>query len=454
MVLRKFIKKVFPIRESRPIVEIDGKETNIVEMSSMMKLRRMIFRFLGMSKNDPVMTYFRSASDVKCYLAGDRRAKNPRGIKNFLWFPQYYGIGGETSKRCVKSIHNLIVDVDSKVCSTKEEFKVLTSKLLGKENDEVWNSLGLPKPTFVVCSGSGIHLYWTLKNPIYIYKNKKMLGVAETVHREIINRLEKHYNGVLDKISILQGFRVPGSLSKTGKTVLAFRLNGGFYDSFENLVAAMAMDIEGSVNSDEKPKKQNTVETPPVDGISSDKCGDDSLRCEEARDSSVVSCVSQVENRKVSTGRVRKHRMKHGYKNWKYVPITRSELSVMDRKTYLSGIYKALDANLSERSRFVGKVISLVVFDGKIPVGYRNMRLFGVAVSLAKAKASEMFMMDIIQSINGFMCESPLSIEELKRMVKSAKKYLKMTWEKLKSYIFYGKRRIEVTFNDFEGVPA
>ena len=87
----------------------------------------------------------------------------------------------------------------------------------------------LPKATFVVNSGTGLHLYYVLSEPVTMYpQNQKYLKELKyALTRQIWNRFtstirEPQMQGVL------QGFRVIGSSSKLGREfpVVAYRLGG------------------------------------------------------------------------------------------------------------------------------------------------------------------------------------------------------------------------------------
>ena len=87
----------------------------------------------------------------------------------------------------------------------------------------------LPQATFVVNSGTGLHLYYVLKEPVpmYPYNQKCLKELKYSLTRQIWNKFtstikEPQMQG------ILQGFRVVGSGSKLGREypVRAFRLGG------------------------------------------------------------------------------------------------------------------------------------------------------------------------------------------------------------------------------------
>ena len=87
----------------------------------------------------------------------------------------------------------------------------------------------IPKATFVVNSGTGLHLYYVLQEPIPMYPhNQKCLKELKySLTRQIWNR----YTSTIKEPQvqgILQGFRVVGSGSKLGRDypVTAYRLGG------------------------------------------------------------------------------------------------------------------------------------------------------------------------------------------------------------------------------------
>ena len=87
----------------------------------------------------------------------------------------------------------------------------------------------LPQATFVVNSGTGLHLYYVLGEPIHMYPhNQKCLKELKySLTRQIWNR----YTSTIKEPQmqgILQGFRVVGSGSKLGREypVTAYRLGG------------------------------------------------------------------------------------------------------------------------------------------------------------------------------------------------------------------------------------
>lgn len=82
-----------------------------------------------------------------------------------------------------------------------------------------------PVPTYIVVSGNGIHLYYVFENPIPLYPNiqkqlkKLKYELTEKLWNKDTSKLEqKQFQG------INQGFRLVGSGTKQGGTVVAFQV--------------------------------------------------------------------------------------------------------------------------------------------------------------------------------------------------------------------------------------
>ena len=84
----------------------------------------------------------------------------------------------------------------------------------------------LPNPTFIVSSGTGLHLYYVLEKPIPLFKNvvKQLKDYKHELTRMLwqgyITRLEDN----VQYESIFQGFRMVGTVTKAGDRVRAFQI--------------------------------------------------------------------------------------------------------------------------------------------------------------------------------------------------------------------------------------
>lgn len=87
----------------------------------------------------------------------------------------------------------------------------------------------LPKPTYIVASGTGLHLYYVFEKPIPLFRN--IVEQLEVLKRRLTWQLWTQ--GVSDLQnsvqyeSLFQGFRVPGTVTKDGKRAKAFVVDSG-----------------------------------------------------------------------------------------------------------------------------------------------------------------------------------------------------------------------------------
>lgn len=86
----------------------------------------------------------------------------------------------------------------------------------------VW---GLPKPTYLVASGTGVHIYYVFEKPIPMFKN--IVEQLEVLKRRLTwQAWTQGASSLHDKVqyeSLFQGFRVVGTITKNGGRCRAFR---------------------------------------------------------------------------------------------------------------------------------------------------------------------------------------------------------------------------------------
>lgn len=106
----------------------------------------------------------------------------------------------------------------------------------------------IPKPTFIVASGNGVHLYYQFEKPIVLFPNTVQ---SLKRHKEQLTKMVWHKDVTTtyteDKIqqeSIFQGFRMPGTLTKAGDQAVAFRV--GEKVSIEYMNSFMYSSLKGS----------------------------------------------------------------------------------------------------------------------------------------------------------------------------------------------------------------
>ncbi|MBQ9212129.1 MAG: hypothetical protein IJ153_10575 [Clostridia bacterium] len=88
----------------------------------------------------------------------------------------------------------------------------------------------IPKPTFIVSSGTGLHLYYVLEDPVAMFKDtsRRLQDLKRDLTSLIWHDTIVDIESVKDiqQEGIYQGFRVPGTITKKGDRARAF-LTGG-----------------------------------------------------------------------------------------------------------------------------------------------------------------------------------------------------------------------------------
>lgn len=98
--------------------------------------------------------------------------------------------------------------------------------LISLWNGHIINEERIPKPTFIVSSGTGLHLYYVLEQPVALFQDTaKQL---QTLKHELTDLIWGY--GIVDinndkdiqQEGIFQGFRIPGTITKNGSRARAF----------------------------------------------------------------------------------------------------------------------------------------------------------------------------------------------------------------------------------------
>ena len=105
----------------------------------------------------------------------------------------------------------------------------------------------LPMPTYIVASGTGVHLYYIFEAPLPLFDNirsqlqKYKHELTEMIWNESITTLGEDRKDVQQE-GIFQAFRMPGSITKNGQRTRAFRtgekvgmhyMNGFVFSEFQ-----------------------------------------------------------------------------------------------------------------------------------------------------------------------------------------------------------------------------
>lgn len=82
----------------------------------------------------------------------------------------------------------------------------------------------LPKPTYIVWSGQGLHLYYQFKKPIPCFRNitKQLQVLKNALTKKIWNGFVTSLEGQVQIQSLFQGFRMVGGVTKGGHRTAAY----------------------------------------------------------------------------------------------------------------------------------------------------------------------------------------------------------------------------------------
>lgn len=161
-------------------------------------------------------------------------------ITNDLWDPLWglvntndfcimspVSYAGKTQAQVMaRYLYAVAIDLDGVVCVDGcarglDELWFQAHKMR-KTKARIW---AVPVPTFMVSSGTGVHLYYVLKRPVPLFPNviKQLRALRYGLVRVIWNDRVTTLSGDRQYEAVTQGFRIVGTVKKDGRRVRAFR---------------------------------------------------------------------------------------------------------------------------------------------------------------------------------------------------------------------------------------
>ena len=138
--------------------------------------------------------------------------------QNFCLMAPLSYAGKKRSAENARFLYGIVIDLDEIIFDSTGEPRGLIDMWVG----HIHRAKRIPHPTMIVSSGTGVHLYYVFEKPIPLFENiaKQLQRYKHELTRlcwneGIVNiRDDKdiQYEG------IYQGFRVPGTITKSGKT--------------------------------------------------------------------------------------------------------------------------------------------------------------------------------------------------------------------------------------------
>ena len=145
---------------------------------------------------------------------------------NFCLMAPISYVGKERKAENARQCFAIVIDVDR--IKMKGEYPVgLHNMLFQTTHKPATEIYHLPKPTFVVASGTGVHVYYVLEQPVRLfYSNSQALQKLKAKLTEKIwndGVVEIKSKADIQQEGIYQGFRIVGTITKKGERVQAFR---------------------------------------------------------------------------------------------------------------------------------------------------------------------------------------------------------------------------------------
>lgn len=163
---------------------------------------------------------------------------------------------GKTRESCnARYMYALVVELDDLIVNKDEQYGV--ERLMTQWTERVHL---IPQPTYLIASGTGLHLYYQFDEPLPMYQNvvKSLVKYKKRITELIWNRHVTESN-TKDKIqyeSIFQGFRMVGTKTKLGDKVRAFVTGEKVDISYMNRFVA----AEYQIKLDDFPKSKISLE--------------------------------------------------------------------------------------------------------------------------------------------------------------------------------------------------
>ena len=150
-------------------------------------------------------------------------------------------------------MYALCVELDNLITKGPEQLGL--SNLMHRYSEQAHY---IPKPTFIVASGSGLHLYYKFEQPVVLFPNtvKSLVRYKEELTRMIWTKSVTltHTEETIQQESIFQAFRMPGTITKAGDRAVAFRVGQPvsieYMNSFMRSNLKGSRDIEGAYKTD------------------------------------------------------------------------------------------------------------------------------------------------------------------------------------------------------------
>lgn len=143
---------------------------------------------------------------------------------NFCVLAPISYVGKDRKSQNARIMYALVVELDNLIVSRKGEQTGLWELVSQWGGKVAW----IPEPTFIVASGTGVHLYYVFTHGIPLFPNvvKSLQLYKKELTKMIWNRhvTVSYTDETIQQESVFQAFRMVGTVTKLGDRVQAFRV--------------------------------------------------------------------------------------------------------------------------------------------------------------------------------------------------------------------------------------
>lgn len=142
------------------------------------------------------------------------------GRDNFCLMSPISYVGKERNSDNARALYALTIDLDGVIIKNGDDpFGLRT---LFHQIEDLYR---IPMPTYIVSSGTGLHLYYVFEKPIMLFQNvvKQLQVYKRELTRIVWQGYITKFEDNVQYESLFQGFRVVGTITKKGERARAFQ---------------------------------------------------------------------------------------------------------------------------------------------------------------------------------------------------------------------------------------
>lgn len=144
--------------------------------------------------------------------------ENPVHKDNFIFIAPVSYVGYRRLNRNARQLFALCIEIDDLIVKGGAQ-EGLRSLML--DIDQEYS----PRPTFMLCSGSGVHLYYVFDEPVNLYPSifKQLEKMKKDLTKHLWNRRVTSSHDKVQYEGVCQPFRMLGTVTKAGERTRAFK---------------------------------------------------------------------------------------------------------------------------------------------------------------------------------------------------------------------------------------